>query len=170
MPYTKTNWIDGTTPITAAKLNNMENAIEALDLNPKLKDYKAWYTTSAGKTLASTTWTRLTFNVAKANAGGMYKTGDTFAIQKTGWHRFAANILVHLQMGVGVYVEVWKIGDAAVKHRIIGVLAVTGESWNSPSGEGLIYCTQGEEYEFVIQQTSSDSRPLNAYNCLVELV
>lgn len=27
MAYTKTNWVDGTTPISAANLNNMENGI-----------------------------------------------------------------------------------------------------------------------------------------------
>ncbi len=30
MPYTKTDWVDGTTPITAAELNRMDTAIEGL--------------------------------------------------------------------------------------------------------------------------------------------
>lgn len=29
MPYTKTEWVDNTTAITAARLNNMEDGIEA---------------------------------------------------------------------------------------------------------------------------------------------
>lgn len=29
MPYTKTEWVDDATAITAARLNNMENGIEA---------------------------------------------------------------------------------------------------------------------------------------------
>lgn len=131
--------------------------------------YLAWYTTTVGKTLTSNTWNRLTFNVAKVNAGSMYNSGaDTFTIQKSGWYRFSCNILVHLQASAGAYVEVWQVGGAAVKHQLIGIFATVGESWNSPSGEGFINCTQGEVYEFVVKQTSTDSRPLNSFNCLIE--
>ena len=44
MAYTKTNWIDGFTPLSAEKMNNIENGIEQNENNisnvtTKLKDY-----------------------------------------------------------------------------------------------------------------------------------
>lgn len=152
----------GLTPAQASE------AINGARLDKLETKYLAWYTTTVGKTLASSVWTRLTFDSAKVNQGAMYKTGDTFVIKESGWHKFSANILVHLQASAGAYVEVWQVGGAAVKRSLIGIFGAVGESWNSPSGHALINCTVGEEFEFVIRQTSTDSRPLNTYNCFVE--
>ena len=33
MAYTKTNWVDGTTPASAANMNKIENAISSIETN-----------------------------------------------------------------------------------------------------------------------------------------
>lgn len=134
MPYTPNTWVDGSgggTPITAARLNNMEAGIE--DADTRLTALATWAaytpaltadttdpTLGAGSTIAGR-WTQI----------GKHVTGFGRIVWKTG-----------LTVGVGQY-------------RIS--LPVTGVAMgNAPAGSGFIYDdSAGLTYVFGMNMESS---------------